>query len=293
MPHAALDSPCRRKRLNLARRHCGCLCSVFTCACGRACTTSQLGACAQTPHFAPPRLRPPSRRCPAALRRTTLVEFVATCTDLRAGVSRPQWALRAPRQVRTCIRLPLANRIALPSRTLPAPQSLTNASRLGHVRAAFLETPVPAEPAGLPPLPRRCAGAAQPPQAVHLASPAPSVDHHREPCPDRILDDIGGAFSMGAIGGGMFHAGKQMIWGPKAYKMRSAFEVRVQTSGAYVLCVHCSCRAHVPARARTRIGAAARGYLGFGNTSGMSYRPQRFRCGSCCLSVLATCSPDR
>lgn len=57
-------------------------------------------------------------------------------------------------------------------------------------------------------------------------APSPSVDHHREPCPDRILDDIGGAFSMGAIGGGMFHAGKQLIWGPKAYKMRSALEVR-------------------------------------------------------------------
>lgn len=52
------------------------------------------------------------------------------------------------------------------------------------------------------------------------------VDHHREPCPDRILDDIGGAFSMGAVGGGLFHAGKQMIWGPKRYKTRSALEVR-------------------------------------------------------------------
>lgn len=55
---------------------------------------------------------------------------------------------------------------------------------------------------------------------------APQVDHHREPCPDRILDDIGGAFSMGAIGGGMFHAGKQMIWGPKKFKVQSAVEVR-------------------------------------------------------------------
>lgn len=54
---------------------------------------------------------------------------------------------------------------------------------------------------------------------------APAVDHHREPCPDRILDDIGGAFSMGAIGGGMFHAGKQMIWGPKNFKVQSAVEV--------------------------------------------------------------------
>ncbi|KAL1209972.1 Mitochondrial import inner membrane translocase subunit TIM17-2 [Cardamine amara subsp. amara] len=27
----------------------------------------------------------------------------------------------------------------------------------------------------------------------------------REPCPDRILDDIGGAFGMGAVGGAAFH----------------------------------------------------------------------------------------
>ena len=32
-----------------------------------------------------------------------------------------------------------------------------------------------------------------------------SVDHGREPCPDRILDDIGGAFGMGAVGGGIWH----------------------------------------------------------------------------------------
>jgi import inner membrane translocase subunit TIM17 len=27
----------------------------------------------------------------------------------------------------------------------------------------------------------------------------------REPCPDRILDDVGGAFGMGAVGGSLFH----------------------------------------------------------------------------------------
>jgi len=30
----------------------------------------------------------------------------------------------------------------------------------------------------------------------------------REPCPYRILDDIGGAFAMGAFGGGIWHAAK-------------------------------------------------------------------------------------
>jgi import inner membrane translocase subunit TIM17 len=27
----------------------------------------------------------------------------------------------------------------------------------------------------------------------------------RDPCPDRILDDLGGAFAMGAVGGSIFH----------------------------------------------------------------------------------------
>ena len=29
----------------------------------------------------------------------------------------------------------------------------------------------------------------------------------RDPCPHRILDDLGGAFAMGAIGGGVWNAG--------------------------------------------------------------------------------------
>ena len=57
--------------------------------------------------------------------------------------------------------------------------------------------------------------------------PAAQVDHHREPCPDRILDDLGGAFSMGAVGGGLFHSVKQMWWSPRGHKFRSAFEVCV------------------------------------------------------------------
>ncbi|KAH0925220.1 hypothetical protein HID58_017476 [Brassica napus] len=37
----------------------------------------------------------------------------------------------------------------------------------------------------------------------------------REPCPDRILDDIGGAFGMGAVGGGAFHFIKGTYNSPK------------------------------------------------------------------------------
>ncbi|KAJ0262219.1 Mitochondrial import inner membrane translocase subunit TIM17-2 [Hirschfeldia incana] len=37
----------------------------------------------------------------------------------------------------------------------------------------------------------------------------------REPCPDRILDDIGGAFGMGAVGGSAFHFIKGAYNSPK------------------------------------------------------------------------------
>ncbi|KAF6153336.1 hypothetical protein GIB67_003526 [Kingdonia uniflora] len=37
----------------------------------------------------------------------------------------------------------------------------------------------------------------------------------REPCPDRILDDIGGAFGMGAVGGSAFHFLKGVYHSPK------------------------------------------------------------------------------
>ncbi|GAB2292401.1 hypothetical protein Dimus_026642 [Dionaea muscipula] len=37
----------------------------------------------------------------------------------------------------------------------------------------------------------------------------------REPCPDRILDDVGGAFGMGAVGGSVFHFLKGVYNSPK------------------------------------------------------------------------------
>ncbi|KAH6783830.1 translocase inner membrane subunit 17-2 [Perilla frutescens var. hirtella] len=37
----------------------------------------------------------------------------------------------------------------------------------------------------------------------------------REPCPDRILDDVGGAFGMGAVGGAAFHFLKGVYNSPK------------------------------------------------------------------------------
>ena len=63
----------------------------------------------------------------------------------------------------------------------------------------------------------------------------PSVDHKREPCPDRILDDVGGAFGMGAVGGGIWHALKGAKNSPGGARLRGSFEVqraRVGKDGA-------------------------------------------------------------
>lgn len=43
----------------------------------------------------------------------------------------------------------------------------------------------------------------------------------REPCPWRIVDDVGGAFSMGAIGGGIFHLIRGSYNAPKGLSNRS------------------------------------------------------------------------
>ena len=52
-----------------------------------------------------------------------------------------------------------------------------------------------------------------------------SVEHGREPCPDRILDDIGGAFGMGAVGGGLFSYLKGLRSSPSGQKFRGGIEV--------------------------------------------------------------------
>uniref|UniRef100_A0A0D9X194 Mitochondrial import inner membrane translocase subunit TIM17 n=1 Tax=Leersia perrieri TaxID=77586 RepID=A0A0D9X194_9ORYZ len=52
----------------------------------------------------------------------------------------------------------------------------------------------------------------------------------REPCPDRILDDVGGAFGMGAVGGSIFHFlkgtynspnGERLAGGAQAVRMNA------------------------------------------------------------------------
>ncbi|CAI9115176.1 OLC1v1016014C1 [Oldenlandia corymbosa var. corymbosa] len=44
-------------------------------------------------------------------------------------------------------------------------------------------------------------------------------EHSREPCPDRILDDVGGAFAMGAVGGAAFHFLKGIYNSPKGDRL--------------------------------------------------------------------------
>lgn len=41
---------------------------------------------------------------------------------------------------------------------------------------------------------------------------------NREPCPDRILDDVGGAFAAGSIGGGALHFYKGLRSSPRGYR---------------------------------------------------------------------------
>ncbi|KAM7258820.1 hypothetical protein ACFE04_014561 [Oxalis oulophora] len=52
----------------------------------------------------------------------------------------------------------------------------------------------------------------------------------REPCPDRILDDVGGAFGMGAVGGSAYHflkgvynspSGTRLLGGTQAVRMNA------------------------------------------------------------------------
>ena len=50
------------------------------------------------------------------------------------------------------------------------------------------------------------------------------VDHGREPCPHRILDDCGSAFGMGAVGGGVWYLVKGLKNSPPGARMKGALE---------------------------------------------------------------------
>ena len=45
------------------------------------------------------------------------------------------------------------------------------------------------------------------------------MDAHREPCPSRIIVDVGMAYSMGAIGGSIWHGGKACYRAPRGQRV--------------------------------------------------------------------------
>lgn len=47
----------------------------------------------------------------------------------------------------------------------------------------------------------------------------------REPCPYRILDDVGGAFAMGAVGGSIWHSIKGFRNSPRGAQLRGGLEL--------------------------------------------------------------------
>ncbi|KAI3641351.1 hypothetical protein MIR68_000481 [Amoeboaphelidium protococcarum] len=49
-----------------------------------------------------------------------------------------------------------------------------------------------------------------------------TIEHGRDPCPWRILDDLGGAFALGAIGGGIWHGVKGAKNSPKGERFLGA-----------------------------------------------------------------------
>jgi import inner membrane translocase subunit TIM17 len=50
------------------------------------------------------------------------------------------------------------------------------------------------------------------------------VDYTRDPCPWRILEDAGGAFTMGALAGGLFHFVKGYRNSPYGDRLRGGYQ---------------------------------------------------------------------
>nr|XP_017205219.1 mitochondrial import inner membrane translocase subunit Tim17-B isoform X2 [Oryctolagus cuniculus] len=66
-------------------------------------------------------------------------------------------------------------------------------------------------------------------------------EYAREPCPWRIVDDCGGAFTMGVIGGGVFQAIKGFRNAPVGMRHRlrgsiNAVRIRAPQIGAFLTC---------------------------------------------------------
>jgi hypothetical protein len=95
----------------------------------------------------------------------------------------------------------------------------------------------------------------------------PKPEHGREPCPDRILDDIGGAFGMGALGGGLWHTYRGLKNSPKGYKIVGTIDVsgsraRLGCVVLLLLLLHCTpcgtlCVKPAPPATQPQFGARA------------------------------------
>lgn len=66
-----------------------------------------------------------------------------------------------------------------------------------------------------------CASVCRPPCALHCRS----AMSEQAPCPDKILDDCGSAFCMGAVGGAVWHGVKGAVNSPRGERIRGGFQV--------------------------------------------------------------------
>ena len=70
--------------------------------------------------------------------------------------------------------------------------------------------------------------------------PACGVSCRREPCPDRILDDLGAAFGMGAVGGGIWHFGKGVYNSPRGLAPRLSGGLSARATAHHSQALRCA-----------------------------------------------------
>lgn len=98
---------------------------------------------------------------------------------------------------------------------------------------------------GGPGAPERMDSIGSGPDRLTLSHPMPSIPLRmyapgREPCPYRIVDDVGGAFCMGSIGGGIWHYFKGLRNAPKGERLRggvSSIKARAPVVGGKHACL--------------------------------------------------------
>ena len=100
----------------------------------------------------------------------------------------------------------------------------------------------------------------------------------RDPCPHRILDDIGGAFSMGAIGGGVWHVVKGARNSPRGERLIgsvTAVRARVPVIGGTRTQPHAAQTASIAHAKNTDLILLPRGMDGTPDSRAQCHRPTR------------------